>query len=46
MVANKISQINNSEDATSDKEYTACRIKKATVNLLSMCSVFSINLMV
>ena len=46
MVANKISQINNSEDATSDKKYTACRIKKATVNLLSMCSVFSINLMV
>ena len=44
MVANKISQINNSEGATSDKEYTACRIKKATVKLLSMCNGVGINL--
>tara|TARA_Y100001936_G_scaffold125610_1_gene122950 strand:- start:292 stop:498 length:207 start_codon:yes stop_codon:yes gene_type:complete len=46
VVANKVSQINNSEGATGDEECTACRIKKATVKLLPMCSDFSINLMV
>jgi len=33
VVANKVSQINNSEGATGDEECTACRIKKATVKL-------------
>ena len=44
MVANEISQINNSEGATSDEEYTACRIKKATVKLLFKCNGVGINL--
>ena len=43
MVANKISQINNSEGATGDEEYTACRIKKATVKLLFKCNGVGIN---
>ena len=45
MVANKISQINKSEGATSDEEYTACRIKKATVKLLFKCNGVGINLL-
>ena len=44
MVANKVSQINNSEGATGDEE-CHCRIKKATVKLLPMCSGLDINLL-
>ena len=45
VVANKISQINNSEGATRDEEYTACLIKKATVKLLFKCNGVGINLL-
>ena len=44
VVANKISQINNSEGAISYEEYTTCRIKKATVKLLFKCNGVGINL--